>query len=257
MKRTIISILFAAYGFIFINLIWNDKLLYYLHPKMNAYIYFACIIFFVSSISLIVFWKKVSIDALSLTVFFLPLFLFLIFPSSGVNDQFGYSKGVILGDDLVVYSDKVEPKEKIWVSSGIYENSATLGTKSTAQNYTRKDGNLNVENDNFKDIVQKIVNNPYDFYGYELSLQGTVIKSGQVPENSFIVSRTLITCCLADATIIGLLATHPDTDNFFQGSWYTINGKVNLVTSGDIVYPIINITDYSEISEPKDPYIYR
>ena len=243
----------------FTFLIWDDQLQYYLHPKMNIFIYVTTVVFFVIGFLLIVVWRKIVADTLSLSTLSVPILLFLFFPSTGVYEQFGYSKGVVVGDGLVLYSDTKTVSEEIRFSMGMHEAPAKIGArqKEGARDYSKKIGKLIVNTDNYHKVIQEIVRDPAQYYGYTMSIEGAIMKSNQLPEDALIISRILITCCLADATIIGLLASHADKDAFLKGVWYQMQGEIDLIEKENILYPILRIKEYAETSIPRKPYLYR
>ncbi|MGM7721754.1 TIGR03943 family putative permease subunit [Metabacillus sp. Hm71] len=94
------------------------------------------------------------------------------------------------------------------------------------------------------------------FKGKQIELKGFVYKEDGLNQNQAVLSRFLITHCVADASIIGFLSEFPETITVKKDTWIEANGVLDIGTYNGTALPVIKITDWKQISEPKEPYLY-
>jgi putative membrane protein len=133
-----------------------------------------------------------------------------------------------------------------------------------------------ISNEEYEQLVQKLLQNPnivmqdtvfntyYEeiskdiskFKGRKITLKGFVYKEEGFVENQLVISRFLITHCVADATIIGFLSELEEASSIDEDTWVEAEGILNIITYNGTELPFIKITEWKKISAPKDPYIY-
>ncbi len=112
--------------------------------------------------------------------------------------------------------------------------------------------------DTFSDYVYVPVE---ELQGQRISLYGFVYKDDAFPEGTLLVSRMLMTCCAADASLVGFHVRVEDADAFEDDEWVQVTGTVQafkLGYEGDIyTMPILTDGEIIRRSAPMgDPYIY-
>jgi len=135
---------------------------------------------------------------------------------------------------------------------------------------------LEMSNEEYEQLKQKLEQSPsimmndsvfaayYDeinmdiekFKGREIQLKGFVYKEDGLEQDQLVISRFLITHCVADASIIGFLSELPEAASIQEDSWIEVNGVLDITTSNGIELPIIKISDWKIIGEPNEPYLY-
>lgn len=109
------------------------------------------------------------------------------------------------------------------------------------------------------DWVRRLSYQP-DLEGYkgkQVNLTGFVFPISGVGEDKFMLSRFLISCCVVDATPIGLLVEIPDwKSNYTPDSWLNVKGifDVKSVDGHDTL--VVKPSDVQQVSQPERPYIY-
>jgi putative membrane protein len=83
-----------------------------------------------------------------------------------------------------------------------------------------------------------------------------VYKEDGLEQDQLVISRFLITHCVADASIIGFLSELPEAPALQEDSWIEVNGILDISTYNGIELPVIKISNWKIISEPKEPYLY-
>ncbi|PLT31160.1 TIGR03943 family putative permease subunit [Peribacillus deserti] len=94
------------------------------------------------------------------------------------------------------------------------------------------------------------------FKGRKIELKGFVYKEDGFGPNQLVISRFLITHCVADASIIGFLSEIPDASSLKEDTWIEATGILDVTTYNGTELPTIKITDLKKTSEPKEPYLY-
>lgn len=65
---------------------------------------------------------------------------------------------------------------------------------------------------------------PQDLFGQTIKLHGFVHKDDSFPPNTILVSRLMITCCTADAMVVGFHVRVEDADAFSNDEWIQVTG---------------------------------
>lgn len=94
------------------------------------------------------------------------------------------------------------------------------------------------------------------FKGREITLKGFVYKEEGLEQNQLVLARFLITHCVADAGIIGFISELPEATLLEENTWIEAKGVLDTTSYNGAKFPIIKITNWKEIDEPKEPYLY-
>jgi putative membrane protein len=94
------------------------------------------------------------------------------------------------------------------------------------------------------------------FKGREITLKGFVYKEEGLEQNQLVLARFLITHCVADAGIIGFISELPEASSVELNTWIEAKGVLDTTNYNGTKFPIIKITNWKVIDEPKEPYLY-
>lgn len=94
------------------------------------------------------------------------------------------------------------------------------------------------------------------FKGREIKLKGFVYKEDGLEQNQLVIARFMITHCVADAGIIGFISELPEAPSIEENTWIEAEGVLETTTFNGTEIPIIRITNWKKINEPKEPYLY-
>jgi putative membrane protein len=94
------------------------------------------------------------------------------------------------------------------------------------------------------------------YLGQQASVIGFVYRDEQLTEDQFYVSRFTISCCAADASSIGMIASWPDAKNLENDSWVLVKGPISSITLKGQVLPVIDAESVQSIPVPEQPYLY-
>lgn len=112
-------------------------------------------------------------------------------------------------------------------------------------------------NDNiFGTYYDEIHMNLEKFKGREIKLKGFVYKESGLEQDQLVIARFMITHCVADAGIIGFISELPEAPSIEENAWIEAEGVLETTTFNGTELPIIRITNWKKINEPKEPYLY-
>ena len=94
------------------------------------------------------------------------------------------------------------------------------------------------------------------FNGQPTDVIGFVYKDPRSKDNEFWVSRFAISCCVADATALGLLVQTPDAKTLKADSWVRVTGKLQLGEFAGEKMPMIVSEKIEPAPQPNQPYLY-
>jgi putative membrane protein len=94
------------------------------------------------------------------------------------------------------------------------------------------------------------------FIGKKIKIKGFVYKEDGLSPNRLVISRFLITHCVADASIIGFLTEFSKIPTLDTDTWIEAEGVLDVTSYNGAELPLIKITGWKKINEPKTPYVY-
>jgi putative membrane protein len=94
------------------------------------------------------------------------------------------------------------------------------------------------------------------FKGREITLKGFVYKEDGLEQNQLVLARFLITHCVADAGIIGFISELPEASSLDVNTWIEAKGVLDTTNYNGTKFPIIKITNWEIVDQPKEPYLY-
>lgn len=224
------SILFLL--FLIITLLnITGKIYYFLHPRLFIYSVFASVMLFILFIFEVYKLFKADKHHHKHRVRILPYFMFVIF---------------------------------IFVC-GVYEfeNSTQNIAKNKEANFTMpimskgevvSEGLINVDNKNYLDVMEELQNNLDKYVGREIVIDGFVFRNKDFTKNQFVVARMLVTCCAADAQVVGLMVE--GSFNVKENEWVRVRGNIKKGSYDKQEIPVIDAKSVDLIKKPKEEYIY-
>jgi putative membrane protein len=210
----------------------------------------------------------------SYSIILLPLLTGFILPAKVLDSSIADKKGAMLS--IAGSSKKGNEKEEIKDQSGQYtpetnqdpilqDDTATVtgyeNEKSEAEydklmKQLEKSPLIDFNDSFFSTYYEEISSNIDKFQGRKVSLNGFVYKEEGFSQNQLVVSRFLVTHCVADASIIGFLSEFPEASKIEKDTWIKVEGVIETSTYMDTPIPLIKVTKWQEIKEPESPYLY-
>lgn len=91
--------------------------------------------------------------------------------------------------------------------------------------------------------------------GKTITTKGFVYREQNFFQNEIVVARFSVTCCVADASVYGIMA-QGDVAHLPKDQWIEITGKIDKIKYDGMTVPIMKIEKLSKIPMPKNPYVY-
>ena len=114
---------------------------------------------------------------------------------------------------------------------------------------------LRITDEDFLDAMLIISAYLDRFQGRRVEFSGFVYHDGTMAENELAVARIAITCCLADATVYGLLVrTKPPLPP--NDAWVQVHGRIAATRFIDEDIPVIMADHLKVVPAPDQPYVY-
>ncbi len=74
--------------------------------------------------------------------------------------------------------------------------------------------------------------------------------------NQFMVARFAISCCVADATAIGVPVVWDQMPTLKQGEWLEVKGTFSVADFQGSQMPVLQATSVDQVAQPEHPYLY-
>lgn len=224
---------------IFYYLIIGDNIGIFLNPRMNKYINFAFIIFVALTVNQ--FFNVFTINTFRAVRRGILVFLSLI-------ALFIYS---IYKNDLKKEFVNKEIKKEIAYEEDNFNEIYKITERLNSDN--KEDKNTIVLNtDNYTKVFPNIMENPNEFKGKMIKTEGLIYKLKEINNNEFTIAREVMSCCVADVQIVGVICQYNNEVGLKENEWVSIEGIVDVKENK----PIIKVKEVIKVKKPKDSYIY-
>jgi uncharacterized repeat protein (TIGR03943 family) len=100
------------------------------------------------------------------------------------------------------------------------------------------------------------VNEDAAILGQSARFVGFVHQDEHYGPNHFMVVRYMVSCCVADASALGLLVSSPDVAKLESDQWVEVSG---VFTPGDLdvwKMPVLVADSITPVAVPDQPYLY-
>ncbi|MGH4123048.1 MAG: TIGR03943 family putative permease subunit [Clostridium sp.] len=259
----------------FYRIISTNKLTLFVHPKMVKYVKFALYFFIV----LVIFQgkniytlKKAKTLKLGYIMFLIPLTLGFLLKPVGVSVDGAINKGFSLTSQLkinalkhkhTVLEDGTEVCDHNEENTHFVENANVSLKKSLESRSLLKENHINMTSGNFINTYEDIYGNPHKYVGRTINMKGFIYNQKGLNKAEFILSRIVVSCCAADAQLVGILCDYSKGEILAEGTWVNIEGTLGEreykdVKSGEIiVIPIIKVNKTEKTDKQNNEYLYN
>lgn len=113
---------------------------------------------------------------------------------------------------------------------------------------------IKISDKNYVDVIQNLYCHPADYIGKTVEITGFAYIDPASKRVS--LTRYVISCCIADASAVGLSIDAGAENNLVDGHWYQMQGIISMISYKKDVFPVLKITWYNEIKKPLFTYIF-
>ena len=224
---------------IFYYLIIGDNIEIFLNPRINKYIIFAFIIFVALTINQ--FFNAFTINTFRAVRRGALVFLVLILAFISLIYRNDLKKELVneeINKEISYEEDNFNEIYKITERL----NSANKEDKNT----------IVLNSDNYTRIFPNIMENPNEFKSKKIKTEGLVYKSKEINNNEFTIAREVMSCCVADVQIVGLMCEYDNSVDLKENEWVSVEGVIDVKDNK----PVINVKEVIKLEKPKNSYIY-
>lgn len=104
--------------------------------------------------------------------------------------------------------------------------------------------------------LMKLYTEQGKYLGKKVSVVCQTFVDDQLPENTAMCYRYMITCCAADARPLFVFLQHPKTLVIKNDQWIKTQGKMTLINNQELTVPALVIEEVDYVPEPAFPFIY-
>lgn len=185
----------------------------------------------------------------------LPIAFFLVFPSKPLDTSLADNK-------IYTYVPK-QVKESNSSKNESTDVPLELSEEEWQIPYKKKAAELKklplivLTNENYVEVSNLLMMYPEQFTGKKIRTVGFVYREEGFKADQFVLARLSMTCCVADAGVIGFLIDSPQSSQFKKDQWFQIEGTFELKKNeyGDV--PGLKVENYKKVPALKDSYVYQ
>ncbi|NMH69068.1 TIGR03943 family protein [Bacillus sp. RO3] len=280
------GIILIGYALLVLKLFLTFHLQNFVAPKMHGYMYFALGVFIVlGAIQIIRGTSSVAAkehhcdceghelpkgflkSSIVYALFVFPIVVGFLLPDNLLDSSVAAKRGVKVGNTLF----STPPASD---SNGINQDESNEDRMSSMEPTLDPYDEFPLEKDfdKLKEIVNEsekifvrdeqyiqtlsLVDESLDNHvGKEIQLTGFVYKDEGFSEDELVISRFSVTCCVADASVYGLLARDSELSKLEPDTWINVSGVIDKVDFNGQEMPVLKNPVFEVIEPPANPYV--
>lgn len=202
-------------------------------------------------------WKRV----IGYLILAFPIVTGIFLPVQTLDSSFVKAKGFSFPGMDDSFSDKnpgnhqfLRPDSSVFYSK---ENYSKVKDKELAEFINLSE--IALSDDNYMKGMEVIYNNPGLFMNKKISFTGFAYKGEQVDGEHYFLFRFGFIHCAADSGVFGMLVDFPKGTRLSDDDWIEVTGTLTaeLYQPFKQTIPVLKVTSFKSIEQPKDPYVYR
>ena len=198
-------------------------------------------------------------------LFFIPLLIGFMFSNHVLDSSLAAKRGVQLGgkekqlvqeflENPDEYMDNIDKQIENIIQDGI----TTEVQKEKELNKDLLDKSIIVVNDDQYIPTLNFISEQIDaVIGKRIEITGFVFRERDFAPNEFVVARYGVTCCVADATVYGILVRADDAATWENDTWVKVEGVIDEAKYKQWIIPIITNPKVTIVNMPEQPYVYE
>ncbi|MFX3623547.1 MAG: TIGR03943 family protein [Ectobacillus sp.] len=270
------GIILLGFGMLLFKLLVTGNIENFIAPKMMKFVYFT---FFISVLlGSVQIWRSAEQTSCSCTcalhnypktaarslvyysLFVLPIISAFLFSDITIDGKVAAKRGVTLAgeqqgkiadnslESLLSDEDEAPSPQLQEPPEGYYEK---------LERRLQSSDKINVTEDEYISIMEVIGRDVEGFKGKQITFTGFVHREEDLGKEKIVLARYGITCCVADASVLGMLATGAETASLQEGEWVEVTGTLDKTIYIDTLLPIVQIQKLKKVEAPKTPYLYQ
>ncbi|MDA2214889.1 MULTISPECIES: TIGR03943 family putative permease subunit [unclassified Bacillus cereus group] len=197
-------------------------------------------------------------------VFVVPIISAFLFGGVTIDGSLAGKRG--MNQSVQARSIEKNEKEGIQVNSNwkeiLVDQDETSNLKVTDQVEEQLEKSMlgqrkiQVEDKDYVQTMSIIGQDVKGFKGKEITFSGFIYNDKDVTGDKAVVARYGITCCIADASVWGMIVAGENVKKLPQETWVKITGLLDETTYKGTLFPLVKVNKVEKINKPTDPYVY-
>jgi len=205
-------------------------------------------------------------------LFIIPITTGFLFSNNVLGSSVAMNRTIKLGatSQLTEQNKTINNSSKIQSSSNTNTSNTSTNTQSVLDNQpeplTQKEydalknkilkaNSFNIDDNQYVNIMNIIQDNLNAMIGKTVTTKGFVYREKEFMQNQIIIARFGITCCVADASVYGMMAKG-EVAALPKDKWVQVTGKIEQTQFDGETIPVIKIDQLSKITAPQQPYVF-
>ncbi|WP_026567127.1 TIGR03943 family putative permease subunit [Bacillus sp. UNC41MFS5] len=285
------GIILIGFMLLLFKLLLTNNISLLIAPKMIRFIYFTLFICLILGVLLIIrgtsgkdhsyhcdcdgdhaYPSSFSKSVFLYLLFIIPITTGFLFSNNVLGSSVAMNRTIILG------ASSQPPKQnktsnnspKLPSSSNSNKTTTSTNTQSVLDNQpeplTQKEydalknkilnaNSINIDDNQYVNVMNIIQDNLNALIGKTVTTKGFVYREKEFMQNQIIVARFGITCCVADATVYGMMV-NGEVAALPKDKWVQVTGKIGQTQFNGETIPVIKINQLSKITAPQQPYVF-
>ena len=231
--RLLQSLLLVALGIFLIEKALSGKLVWYINERFTPLTFVGITLLGLMALALLLRARKkadahehIHATPANLLILLVPILVGILLPSRPLDATAVASKGVTFNAPLVSSNDAGQLFEMASDERNIVD---WIRIFSSGNDFT-----------------------PY--LGEQANVIGFVYHEENLPENQFLISRFVITCCAADGFAMGIPVEWSE-ESFEENTWVKVKGPIQVTEWHNQKTPLILAESVEIIDAPEQPYL--
>lgn len=242
----------------------------YVHPRMAAFVQMALWILglmtlYQASETFTAKVRKYPPFRLGYFMMVLPLLFAFSGPAGALSTRLAGQKPVQLGagtsgiplDPRILWESPADPSEEQAAPKSEQPLAEPAPQPSSSPSPSPIPSALSFTEEAFIESLMKIHEDMEAHLGQRIALTGFIYRIGSFGPQEFVIARYLVSCCIADAQVVGLYAVYSDIEQKSPFVWIRAEGVLDQIEFQGEQIPILRVEHIEEIPAPENPYLYR
>lgn len=239
-----ITILLVLDSLLFIGLI-TDKMKYYVHPRIEKYVWFSVIGLALIILSMVpmLFKPKHKNNILSCMILLIPIMTGFALPAAST------SSSTSAGMDNV---------QKVQI-----QTDTSIVIQPSDREASQFEGNsvpdfITVSDEEYLDWYMDAYTNPAKYDGKTVKLKGFVFRMVEFNKNEFVPARMSMVCCAADLIPYGFICKSDTAAEWKNDQWVYVTAKIKVEYEPHMgmELPVLYATDIIAAEKPEEEFVY-
>lgn len=191
-------------------------------------------------------------------IFLVPIVSAFLFSNVTIDGKLAAKRGMNQSAQA-----KQQPGNSDWRDLLVDQEETPIANLDTSQQLQEeleqnvaKQKSIQVDDKNYIPTMNLIGKDVIGFKGKQITFTGFIFNDKEVKGDKKVVARYAITCCVADASVWGMIVSGEKIKTLPEETWVKVTGILDETTYKGTLFPLVKVSKLEKIEKPKDPYVY-